>query len=102
MKRLIIAASVALGVACASSASAARLETYAINLHFGYGLIAFVGNSPAEYARAKQAADNWEGRRHLGLGPLTVAAVAIDNSAGLTREVRVIGPDKAVAVVKLR
>jgi hypothetical protein len=58
MKRLIIAASVAMGMVCASSASAARLETYVVNLHFGYGLIAFVGNSPAESARARQAADN--------------------------------------------
>lgn len=101
MKRLIIAATVALGFVCVSNANAAKYETVTTDLRIGYQLMAFVGHSPAEYAQAQRAANMWEARRHLGLGPLTITAVAIDNSAGVAKQIRWIGPDNTVAVVNI-
>ncbi|MBQ4856041.1 hypothetical protein IMW82_15330 [Rhodanobacter sp. B2A1Ga4] len=101
MKRLIIATSIVLGLACAGSVSAAQYETYTTNLHYGYNLMVFVGHTPAGFIQAQHAANRWEGQRHLGLGPQTVAAVAVDNSSGLVKQVRWVGPDKAVAVIDI-
>ncbi len=101
MKRLIVAATVAFGLVCASSANAAKYDTYTANLNFGYGLMVFVGHTPAEYANAQRAAGNWEGRRHVGLGPQTIAAVAVDESAGVAKQIRWVGPDNAVALVDI-
>lgn len=101
MKHLIIATTVALGLVCASSANAAKYETITTDLSFGYQLMAYVAHSPAEYAQAQRAAKMWEARRHLGLGPLSITAMAIDNSAGVAKQIRVIGPDNTVAVVDI-
>lgn len=101
MKRLIIASTAVFGLACVGSASAAQFETYTTDLHNGYELMAFVGNTPAEFAKAQRAANMWEGQRHLGLGPQTIAAVAVDNSSGLVKQIRWTGPDNAVAVVDI-
>ena len=102
MKCLPVAATVAFGLACASSASAAQYETYQVDLHFGYGLRALVAHSPAEYAQAQRDADSAEGARHLGLGPQTIVTVAIDNSAGVAKQIRWVAPDNTVAVVNIR
>jgi hypothetical protein len=101
MKYLILAATVGLGLACAGNASAAQYETYSVDLHFGYGLRALVAHSPAEYAKAQRDADRSEGARHLGLGPQTIVTVAIDNSAGVAKEIRWSAPDNTVAVVDI-
>lgn len=101
MKYLIVAATVALGLACTESVSAAQYETYNVDLHFGYGLRALVAHSPAEYAQAQRDADLLEGARRLGLGPQTIVTVAIDNSAGLAKQIRWTAPDNTVAVVNI-
>lgn len=101
MKRLIIASAVALGLACVGSASAAQYETYTTDLHYGYELVVFVGHTPAEFAKAQLAANRWEGQRHLGLGPQTIAAVAVDDSSGMVKQVRWTSPDNQVAVVDI-
>lgn len=101
MKRLIIVTATALGLACAGGASAAQYETYTTDLHYGYELMVFVGHTPAEFAQAQRAANRWEGQRHLGLGPQTIAAVAVDDSSGLVKQVRWTGPDNSVAVIDI-
>lgn len=101
MKYLIVAATVALGLACADSASAAQYETYQVDLHFGYGLRALVAHSPAGYEQAQRDAERAEGARHLGLGPQTVVTVAVDNSAGVAKQIRWVAPDNTVAVVNI-
>lgn len=103
MKYSILAATVALGLACAdsASASAAQYETYSVDLHFGYGLRALVAHSPAAYAQAQRDADRAEGARHVGLGPLTIVTVAVDNSSGMAKQIRWVAPDNTVAVVNI-
>lgn len=101
MKYSILAATVALGLACADSASAVPYETYSVDLHFGYGLRALVAHSPAAYAQAQRDADRAEGARHLGLGPQTIVTVAVDHSAGMAKQIRWVAPDNTVAVVNI-
>jgi len=82
MKRMILPAVVAaLGFACIGSAHAA-VETYMVNMN-NYAVIGFVGNTPADFARAQQRADSWETQRHLMLKPQSIKAVAIDQSQGV-------------------
>ena len=99
MKALIVASTVALGLACASSTGAAQdqtqptnlpsftvtapvgqYETYTINLPAGYGVAAFVGNTHMQYVQAARAAERSETQRKLGMAPQSCVAVAIDNS----------------------
>ncbi len=82
---------------CARRAIGAALG----RLNFGYRLMVFVGHTPAQYANAQRAAGNWEERRHVGLGPQTIAAVAVDESAGVAKQIRWVGPDNAVALVDI-
>ena len=82
MKRTMLTAVVAaVGIACVSQAQAA-VETYTVDLN-GYAVVGFVGNSPEDYARAQQQANNWEVQRHLMLKPQSMKAVAIDESQGV-------------------
>jgi hypothetical protein len=99
MKRLIATTAIALGLTCAASASAAEYETYQVDLGLGYAMIAFVGDTPAGYVRAQHLAKAWEGRRHLGLGPMTVVGRAIDNSSGVAKQAPLPVPDNEVAYV---
>ncbi len=101
MKYLIVAATVAFGLACADSARAASYETYQVDLHFGYGLRALIAHSPDGYAKAQRDADSAEGARHVGLGPQSIVTVAIDNSAGVAKQLRWVAPDNTVAVVNI-
>lgn len=101
MKRLIIATTALFGLACVGSASAAQYETYVTDLNFGYELVAFVGHTPAEFAKAQRAANRWESQRHLGLGPQTIAAIAVDDSKGMVKQIRWTSPDNRVAVVDI-
>ncbi|WP_199535889.1 hypothetical protein [Dyella psychrodurans] len=99
MKRLIIASTVALSLACAGSISVAQdqtratnlqnftvtapavqYETYFVNLPMGYGLEALVGNTHRQYVQAARAAEGWEAMRKQGMASQPFVAVAIDNS----------------------
>jgi len=101
MKYLIVAATVAFGLACTTSVSAAQYETYKVDLHFGYGLRALVAHSPAGYEQAQRDAERAEGSRHLGLGPQTIVTVAVDNSAGVAKQIRWTAPDNTIALVNI-
>lgn len=81
MKRLIFPAVVAIGLFCASQASAA-VETYTVDMN-GYAVIGFVGSSPEDFALAQRQANSWETQRHLMLKPQSIKAVAIDQSQGV-------------------
>ena len=81
MKRLILSAVVAFGLACVGQASAA-VETYTVDLN-GYAVVGFVGNTPADFALAQRQASGWETQRHLMLKPQSMKAVAIDQSKGV-------------------
>lgn len=101
MKRLIIASTITLGLACAGSVSVAQnetqainlpnftvtapegqYETYLVNLPTGYGLAAFVGNTHRQYVQAERAAEGSEALRKQGMAMQPFVAVAIDNSTG--------------------
>lgn len=81
MKRLIIPAVIALGIACVGQANAA-VESYTVDMN-GYAVIGFVGSTPEDFALAKLQASNWETQRHLMLKPQSIKAVAIDESQGV-------------------
>jgi hypothetical protein len=121
MKRLIIATTIVLGLACAGSVSAVQdethatnlqsfrvtappgqYETYFVNLHTGYGMEAFVGNTHRQYVQAERAAERSEALRKLGIAPRPFVAVAIDNSIGpgvATRFLLIDSAQNAVAIV---
>ena len=121
MKRLIIATTIALGLACVGSVSVAQNETHATNLQnftviapagqyetyfvdlpTGYGLEAFVGNTHRQYVQAKRAAEGSEALRKRGIASRPFVAVAIDNSTGPGVAERVLLSDSVqntVAVV---
>ncbi|SFS11811.1 hypothetical protein SAMN05216570_2570 [Dyella sp. OK004] len=101
MKRPIIATTIALGLACIGSVSAAQdeirttnlqyvtvnappgqYETYTVDLHKGYGLEAFVGNTHKQYMQAQRAAERSEALRKQGMAQRPLVAVAVDNSTG--------------------
>jgi hypothetical protein len=101
MKSLIIASTLALGLACAGSISAAQdqiqatnlqnftvtapagqYETYFVDLHTGYGLAALVGNTHSQYVQAARAAERSEALRMHGMASQPLVTVAIDNSDG--------------------
>lgn len=101
MKRLLIAMTIALGLAGVGSSSiaqdqtqatnlqnftvtapAGQYETYFLNLPTGYGLKALVGNTHRQYVQAERAASGWEGLRKQSVAPQPFVAVAIDNSTG--------------------
>jgi hypothetical protein len=120
MKRLIIATTIALSLACAGSISAAQdethatnlenftvtappgqYETYFVDLHTGYGLEAFVGNTHTQYVQAARAAERSEALRKLGIAPQPFVAVAIDNSIGPGVAKRVLLFDAAQSAVAI-
>ncbi|RUL69314.1 hypothetical protein [Dyella choica] len=101
MKRLLIAMTIALGLACVGSTSVAQnqthatklqnftviapagqYETYFVNLPTGYGLEALVGNTHRQYVQAERAAERSEAQRMRGIASQPFVAVAIDNSTG--------------------
>ena len=102
MKRLIVAATVAFGLGCATSVSAAQYETYTAELGLNHQLKALVGHTPAEFAQAQRAATRWETRRRLGLGPQSIVVRAVDASSGMAQQVRWIRPDNTVAIVDIQ
>lgn len=101
MKHLIIATTIALGLASVGSVGAAQdetqttnmqnvtvtqapaqYETYVADLHLGYGLEALVGNTHRQYVQAQRAAERSEALRMWGIAQQPLVAVAIDNSSG--------------------
>jgi hypothetical protein len=120
MKRLIIASTIALCLACAGSISAAQdqihatnlqnftvtappgqYETYVVDLHTGYGLEAFVGNTHSQYVQAERAAERSEALRTLGIAPRPLVTVAIDNSIGPGVAKRILLFDYAQSTVAI-
>ncbi|WP_109124948.1 hypothetical protein [Dyella sp. C11] len=82
MKRLIIPAVVAAVALAWIGQAQAAVETYTVDMN-GYAVIGFVGSTPEDYARAQQQANSWEAQRHLMLKPVSMKAVAIDQSQGV-------------------
>lgn len=114
MKLQIIAATIAISVACAGSISAAQdqshttnlqtftvtappgqYETYVIDLHTGYGLAALVGNTHSQYMEAARAAERSEALRKQGVTQQPLIAIAIDNSIGAGVAKRILVTDAA-------
>lgn len=109
MKRMIIATTIALGLACASGVSVAQeqtqaanlqhvtvtaipgqYETYVVDLNRGYDLEVLVGSTHRQYMRAQRTADRSETLRRQGMAQSPLVSVAIDNSSGvgLARQIR--------------
>ncbi|HKT27268.1 hypothetical protein [Dyella sp.] len=120
MKSLIITSTIALGLACAGSISAAQdqtqatslqnltvtapvgqYETYVVDLHTGYGLAALVGNTHRQYVQAARAAERSEALRKMGMAEQSVLAVAIDNSDGLGVAKRFLVSDSSQSTVAI-
>lgn len=123
MKHLIIATSIALGLACVGSVGAAQdetqttnmqnvtvtevpgqYETYVADLHLGYGVEALVGNTHRQYVKAQRVAERSEALRMQGIAQQPLVAVAIDNSSdpGVARQIQVVDPvQDTVAVVNV-
>lgn len=123
MKRMIIATTIALGLAGVSSISAAQdqtqtttmqnvtvtgvpaqYDTYAADLHLGYGLEALVGHTHRQFVQAQRAAAMSEGLRTRGLAQRPFVTVAIDNSSapGVARQIRLIdSAHETIAVVNV-
>lgn len=122
MKHLISATTLAFGLVCIGSVSAAQdqtqatnlrdvtvtaipgqYETYVANLHTGYTLQALVGHTHRQYMQAWRAADRSETARKQGI-PVSGIAVAIDNSSGpgVAKQYRLIDADRnTVAIVNV-
>jgi hypothetical protein len=123
MKRLIIATTAALGLACVGGTSTAQddsrttnlqnvrvtaaqgqYETYIVDLHAGYQLQALVGNTHRQYVQAQRAAESSEALRKQGVAPLPFVMVAIDNSSGpgIARQIQLSDPTQGtVAIVNV-
>lgn len=82
----------------------AEYETYIADLNLGYGLEAHVGNTHRQYMRAQRAAQRSEALRMSGMSQRPFVTVAIDNSSGpgVARQIRLIGPARdTVAIVNV-
>ena len=123
MKKLIIATTIALGLASVGGVSVAQdqtqatrlqnvvvtgvptpYETYVTNLHTGYQLQALVGHTHKRYLQAQRAADQSETLRRQGLALQPLVSVAIDNSsgAGVARQIQLINAaHETVAIVNV-
>jgi|GEM_PF-664944 len=114
MKSLIIVSTIAFGLACAGSISAAQdqiqatnlqnltvtapagqYETYVVDLHTGYGLAALVGNTHSQYMQAARAAERSEALRKGTMAQQSLVAVAIDNSVAPGVAKRILVTDSA-------
>lgn len=120
MKHLIIATTIALGLACVGGVNAAQdetrttnmqnvtvtetpaqYETYVADLHIGYGLEALVGNTHSQYVQAQRAAERSEALRLRGMAQQPLVAVAIDNSSGPGVARRILLTDSAQDTVAI-
>lgn len=120
MKRLLIAMTIALGLASVGSTSVAQdqiqatnlqnftviapagqYETYSLDLPTGYGLEALVGNTHRQYVQAERAAAGREALRKQGVASQPFVAVAIDNSSGPGVAKRILLTDSAQNTVAI-
>jgi hypothetical protein len=120
MKKIILAATVAFGLACVASTSAAQDQTtelqnvtvtgmptpyavYVIDFDMGYGLKALVGHTHRQYMQAQRAAAASETLRKQGLAESPYVSVAIDNSGfGLAKQIQLIDAERnTVAIVNV-
>ena len=101
MKKLILATTIALGLASVGGVSLAQdqtqttqlqnvvvtgqrasYETYVANLDTGFQMQALVGHTHRQYVKAQRAADQLESLRMQGVAQQPLVSVAIDNSSG--------------------
>lgn len=80
MKRLMIGATLALGLTCISTAAIAHEDKQIVELYNGFAVLAIVAHSPAEFAKAQHEARMMEAQRQVDLGPQTIVARVIDES----------------------
>jgi hypothetical protein len=80
MKRLMIGATLAVGLTCIGTAAIAHEDKQIVELQNGFAVLAIVAHSPAEFVKAQQEARMMEAQRQVGLGPQTIVARAIDES----------------------
>lgn len=80
MRRLMIGATLAVGLTCIGTAAIAHTDEQIVELDNGFAVLALVAHSPAEFAMAQREAKMMEAQRQLGLGPQTIVARAIDES----------------------
>ncbi len=81
MKRSILMATVFMGLAgvCnTASAENSHLARYVVSLNNGFAVMGIVAHTSTEFAQAQREANLWEGRRHVSLGPHSIAAVAVE------------------------
>jgi hypothetical protein len=79
MKHVIVTAAITLGLACITNAAGAT-ERYVVDRFDGFAVMGIIAHTPAEFVQAQREAQRWEARRHLGLGPQSITAVAVDAS----------------------
>lgn len=123
MKKLILATTIALGLASVGGVSLAQdqaqttqlqnvvvtgqrapYETYVTNLDAGFQMQALVGHTHRQYMKAQRAADKLESLRMQGLAQQPVVSVAIDNSSapGVARQFQLLNADnETVAIVNV-
>ena len=80
MKRLLIGATLAVGLTCVGTAAIAHEDKQIVELDNGFAVLAIVAHSPVEFAKAQREARMMEAQRRVGLGPQTIVARAIDES----------------------
>ena len=80
MKRLMIGATLAVGLTCIGTAAIAHTDEQIVKLDNGFAVLAIVAHSPAEFAMAQREAKMMEAQRQVDLGPKTIVARAIDES----------------------
>jgi len=80
MKRLMISATLAVGLTCVGTTAIAHVDEQLVELDNGFAVLAIVAHSPAEFAKAQRVARMMEAQRKVGLGPQTIVARAIDES----------------------
>jgi hypothetical protein len=79
MKHLIVTATIGLSLACIANATTAT-ERYVVDRYDGFAVMGIIAHTPAEFVLAQREAQRWEAHRHLGLGPQSITAVAVDAS----------------------
>ncbi len=80
MKRLMIGATLAVGLTCIGTAAIAHEDRQLVELDNGFAVLAIVAHSPAEFAKAQHEARMMEAQRRVDLGPQSIVARAIDES----------------------
>lgn len=117
MKRSIVVAAMAIGLACVGTTGIAQeaysshlghvivtaapnqFKTYVVDLDTGYGLQILVGNSHRQFMQAQRVAESLEALRKQGMAQAPFVTVAVDNSSGSGLAKRFILSDPSQGVV---